>query len=128
VTKLLKQFKLPGVDINALIATQRKDIEALAAANKQAYEGVQSLAKRQTEILRETMEAWQAAAKELAGKSLSESVEIRTELAKSALGKALGNMRELAEMATTSQTQVLDGIKKRAQENLAELKKLLQPE
>ena len=89
---------------------------------------MQSLAKRQTEILRETMEAWQAAAKELAGKSLSESVEIRTELAKRALVKALGNMRELAEMATTSQTQVLDGIKKRAQENLAELKKLLQPE
>jgi phasin family protein len=127
VTKLLKQFKLPGVDINALIATQRKDIEALAAANQQAYEGMQSLAKRQTEILRETMEAWQEAAKELAGKSLSESAEIRTALAKSAFVKALGNMRDLAEMAIKSQAQVLEGLKKRAQENLEELKNLLQP-
>ena len=128
VSKFLKQFKLPGVDINALITTQRKDIEALVAANKQVYEGVQSLAKRQTEILRETLEAWQAAAKELAGKSLSEGIEIRTELAKRAFVKALGNMRELAEMSTKSQTEVLEGIKKRAQENLAELRKLLQSE
>ncbi len=127
VTKLLRQFKLPGVDINALIATQRKDIEALVAANKQAYEGVQSLAKRQTEILRETMEAWQGATKELAGKSLSESAEMRTELAKSAFVKALGNMRDLAEMAIKFQAQVLEGLKKRAQENLEELKNLLQP-
>ena len=106
---------------------QRKDIEALVAANKQAYEGVKSLAKRQTEILEETMEAWQTAAKELAGKSLSESVEIRTELAKKAFTKALGDMRDLAEMATKSQAQVFDAIKTRAQENLEELKKLLQP-
>jgi phasin family protein len=127
IAKLLKQFELPGVDIAALIETQRKDIEALVAANRQAYEGMQSLAKRQTEILKETMEVWQTAAKELTGKSLSESAETRTELAKMALVKALSNMREFAEVATQSQAQVLGVIKKRALENLEDLKKLLQP-
>ena len=33
LTKLAEQFKLPGVDVSALVEWQRKDLEALAEAN-----------------------------------------------------------------------------------------------
>ncbi len=52
---MLKNFKLPGVDVDALVAGQRKNVEALTAANRVAFEGVQAFARRQAEMLQETM-------------------------------------------------------------------------
>jgi hypothetical protein len=51
-TKLMSQFRLPGVDFGALVDRERKNIEALAEANRIAFEGWQSLVRRQAEILR----------------------------------------------------------------------------
>ena len=59
LTQMLKQFKLPGVDVSALVEWQRKDFEALAEANRQAYEGMKALAERRNAILRENLAGWQ---------------------------------------------------------------------
>lgn len=126
ITQMLQQFKVPGVDLSSLIDARRKDIEALAEANRQAYEGMQAIAKRQTEILQQTMSEWQAAAKNMAGKDFTASATQQTEMAKAAFEKALANMREMAELATRSQSQAFDTVNKRFQENLAELRKLMQ--
>ena len=48
---MLAQCKLPSVDIDKLIA----DIEAVAEANRVAVEGIQALARRQVDVLQETM-------------------------------------------------------------------------
>ncbi|MBL8377017.1 MAG: TIGR01841 family phasin [Burkholderiales bacterium] len=125
VASMLKGFKVPGVDIAALIESQKKDVQALVSANKAAYQGMQSLAKRQTEMLQEAAAAWRAAAAELTTKGLAGSMEERTELARKAFSTAVGNMRELAEMATRSQTEVFDLIRRRAEENLAALKSMM---
>ena len=49
-----------------------------------------------------------------------------TELATQAFGRALANMRELAEMASNSQSQTYEILNRRFQENLEELRKLMQ--
>ena len=54
-TKLVSQFRLPGVDFAALVDRERKNIEALAKANRIAFEGWQRLVRRQAEIFQETM-------------------------------------------------------------------------
>ena len=38
-TKLMSQFRLPGVDFAALVDRERRNIEALAEANRIAFEG-----------------------------------------------------------------------------------------
>ena len=48
-----------------MIAAQRKNIEAITAANQVAFEGVQSIAKRQIEIARKATEELSQVAKEL---------------------------------------------------------------
>ena len=40
VAKMIEQFKLPGVDMSAIVQARRKDIEALVEANKAAYESM----------------------------------------------------------------------------------------
>ena len=128
VNELLAQFKVPGVDINALMEARRKDIEALVTANRQAYEGMQLLAHRQAEMLKEAMAEWQAATEDMmSGKSPETGAAKQAELGKQTFEKALANMRELAEMATKSQSEAWEVVTRRFHENLEELKKLMHP-
>ena len=127
VTKILEQFKLPGIDISAILEARRKDVEALTQANQIAYDSMQALARREAEILQQTMTEWQGAMAGMAGKSPAEMAAKGTELATQAFGRALVNMRELAEMASRSQAQTYEVLNKRFQENLEELRKLMQP-
>jgi phasin family protein len=127
ITKILEQFKLPGVDINAIVEARRKDVEALTQANQIAYASMQALAQREAEILQQTMAEWQGAMAGMAGKSPTEMAAKGTELATQAFGRALSNMRELAEMASKSQTQTYEVLNRRFQENLEDLRKLMQP-
>ena len=114
-TTLMKDFKLPGVDLATIMDREKKNIEALAEANRVAFEGWQALVHRQAEILQEsikravgTMQGEDAGAK-------------RMDLASHAFESALSNMRELAEMAAKSQKDAFDVIRKRVEENLAVL-------
>jgi phasin family protein len=128
VNQLLQQFKVPGVDLNAMLEARRKDIEALVTANRQAYEGMQLLVQRQAEMLREAMAEWQAATTQMmSGQNSSAGAAKQAEVGKQALEKALANMRELAEIATKSQTQAWDVVNKRFHENLEELRQSMQP-
>jgi len=126
ITKILEQFRLPGVDINAIVEARRKDVEALTHANQVAYESMQALARREAEILQQTMAEWQGAMAGMAGKTPQEMAARGTELATQAFGRALANMRELAEMASNSQSQTYEILNRRFQENLEELRKLMQ--
>jgi phasin family protein len=127
ISKLMEQFKIPGVDLGAVVEARRKDIEALTQANQQAYQGMQALAQRQAEILKETMSEWQTSMQGMMGKNPGDIVAKQVALATEAFEKALANMRELSEIASRSQIQALETVNKRFQENLQELRKLMQP-
>ena len=125
-TKVVGDYNLPGIDVKAIMDSSRKNVEALASANKEALEGMQAVLTRQGEILRETMDDASAAMKELAGSgSPTEAVSKQGELLKNALEKALANMRELAEMSAKSNTGAFDTIKTRVNESLTEIKGLV---
>ena len=89
-TKLMSQFRLPGVDFAALVDRERKNIEALAEANRIAFEGWQRLVRRQAEMLQETMK------KVVADAGQEDGIKKRADLAQEGFEKALANMRELA--------------------------------
>ena len=128
INQLMAQFKIPGVDVSAILEARRKDIEALVTANRQAYEGMQMLGQRQAEMLREAMTEWQAATMQvMSGQNPNAGAAKQAELGKQALERALANMRELAEIATSSQTQAWNVINKRFHENLEELRRLAMP-
>ena len=110
-TKLMSQFRLPGVDFAALVDRERKNIQALAEANRIAFEGWQRLVRRQAEMLQETMKKVVADAGQVDGMK-------RTDLAKEGFEKALANMRELAEMGSKSQREAFEVVRKRIEQNM----------
>lgn len=125
VKKMIEQFKVPGIDMTAIVDARRKDIEALVAANKAAYESMMALARKQTEMLTQAMQGMQEAAKGAIG-SVGDPAK-QTEAVREAFEKTLTDMRELADMARRSQADALAHITKRGTENLQEIKKLMQP-
>jgi phasin family protein len=122
--KLIEKFKLPGIDIAAIVASQRKDMEALAEANREAYEGIKALAQRRNEILQESLVQWQEAMKGVTG---TDALTKRAEMASKGVQQAAATFRELAEMEAQSRSKVWKVLQDRFQENLVNLQKLLQP-
>ena len=123
-SKILESFKFPGVDMTSLLEARRKDVEALAKANTLAYEGMQALVRKQTEMLNASAQAIQAAASRMSGDNATESMAKRGEFIQQSLQTAFENMRELAEMAQKSQAESLAAISKRAEQTMRELKAL----
>ncbi len=122
-SKLLRDFKMPGVDVEAVVASQRRNLEALTAANQLALEGMQAVARRQSEIFRQMMEeASQAMRDVMAAGSPEDKAAKQTELVKEAFKRAIANMRELADMVSKSQGEAFEVINKRVTDSLDELK------
>ena len=124
IKKLTEKFQLPGVDVAALVDWQRKDLEALVEANRQAYDGVRALIERRNEILKEKLAEWQTAVKDATS---SEAIAKRAEAGKEGVQQVIANIRELAEMEAQSRNNAWKVVQDRMQENLANLQKLLQP-
>jgi phasin family protein len=122
--KLAEKIKLPGIDVAAIVESQRKDMEALAEANKQAYEGIKALAQRRNEILQEALVEWQEAMRDAGGK---DALAKGAERAKRGVQQAIANFKELADMEAKSRSKAWKIVQDRFQENLANLQKLLQP-
>ncbi|HXE23019.1 MAG TPA: TIGR01841 family phasin [Rhodoferax sp.] len=128
VTKMIEQFKLPGVDMAAIVEARRKDIEALVKANKAAYESMQAMAHKQTEMLTQAMQDIQSAVKEAAAtKGVLPDPKKQAEMARNAWKKTLADMKDLAEMARKSQADAMAGLSARATQSLQEIKKMMQP-
>jgi phasin family protein len=123
VTKLMSQFKFPGMSLDAAMAAQRRNIEALTTANQLAMEGMQSVARRQMEIVRQSMEEMASMATALMSPAAPEArLERQAELAKSAFERTLSNLKELGEMVSKSNAEAADVINRRIGEMLDEVK------
>jgi phasin family protein len=123
VSKMMGDMKVPGVDMDALMQSQRKNIEALTAANKLAFEGMQAVATRQTEILRSTMDELSKMTQEMMAAGTPEDrVAKQADLTKAAFEKSLANMKEIAEMIAKSNSEAADVITQRVSATLEEIK------
>ena len=94
------------VDVEALAAAQRRNVEALTVANKAAVDGAKALAAHQTEFVRGAVDQYTAAWSELlAIKDPKAGVAKQAELAVAAYESSVANLRELGEIATKAQTE-----------------------
>jgi phasin family protein len=128
ITKLLGDLKLPGIDMEALLNAQRKNIEALTAANRVALEGIQAIARRQAEITAQALTEVSSMAQQLTlSGNPQEMGNKQAEVVKQTFEKAMANMRELAEMFSKANSEAFEVLNKRFTESLEELKALVMP-
>ncbi len=123
VGKLFAGLTIPGFDVDTMIASQRKNIEALTQANQLAVEGVQAVTRRQVEIARQAFDEASAAMREMVQPSAPEvRVAKNAEIAKQAFEKGVANALELTDLVTKAQSEAFAVITKRVTEGLDELR------
>lgn len=128
VTQYMAGLRLPSVNTEAVVASQRKNLEALANANKLALEGLQAIARRQVEIVNQGVEEFSEAFKELvAAETFEERAGKQAEIAKTAYQTALANLWDLGELITKSNSRTFGVINKRVAESLDEVKEIVAP-
>ena len=123
VTKMMADFRFRPFDVEAVMACQRRNIEALAQANQLTVEAVQAVARRQIEIARQTFEDMSALLRDFAQPvSAEDRIVKNTEYAKQILEKSVSNGREITMLATKAGTEAADVLRKRACEGLDEMR------
>jgi phasin family protein len=124
VTKVMSDFRMPGIDFEAVAASQRKNIEALTQANQLAVEGAQAVVRRQVEIARQAMEEFSTMFRDFVqpNGSPEDRLAKQAEYSKQALEKGLSNARELTELMTKANTEAFNVLNKRVTEGLDEVR------
>jgi phasin family protein len=119
----MADFKLPHVDVDTVVATQRKNFETLIEANRCALEGARAVAQRQAELMREGFEkASEVAAEAMAPSAPEKKIAWSTELAKDAFETGLANYKELFGLATKASEEVFSLMTKRISASFDEFK------
>ena len=109
-------------DFNQFFATQRRNFEALAAANQTFVESAQAISRRQAEVARDTVEQALKASKDMmSGNSPESNLSKQADFTREMFEHNLANMREVVEMVTKSGFEAFDVINQRAAESLDEL-------
>jgi phasin family protein len=121
VTKVMADFRFRPIDVEALMACQGRNIEALSQANQLAVEGVQAVAQRHIEVARQAVEDVSALLRDLAQPASPEDrIAKNTEYAKQMIEKSVSHGREITMLATKAGTEAADVLRKRASEGLDE--------
>ena len=125
MTKFFPAATAPGVDPAALMDAQKKNMDALAAANQKAADGYKSLFESQVKVFETTMAEARKHAESFDATDMSaDAAQKQAEYAKAAFEKALKNMTLLAEEAQKANSDAYQIVSKRVEESVKELQAL----
>ncbi len=120
---LFGNANMPGFDVEAVLAAQKKNVEAVIGANQIVAEGYQAVAKRQAELAQATLKDTQARVTEMmSGASPEERMAKQAELVKFSIEQASQSMYEVSEVLRKSQAEAFALIKRRMDESVEEIK------
>jgi phasin family protein len=123
VSKMFADFRFRPIDVEAVWAAQRRNIEALSQANQLAVEGVHALAKRQIEMTQQTLEDVSSHVREMTQPASAEDrIAKHTEFTKKMIDKGMSHGREVAALAAKAGVEATEVLQKRATEGLDEMK------
>jgi phasin family protein len=128
LTEMFARMKLPFMpDMQALVAAQRRNIEALIAVNKVALEGAQAVARRNLEIMQQTMVELAESTQAMASPEAPQAKAAKqAEMVRKTYETAVTNMKELGEMIQHANAEAVEVLNKRFAEAMDEVKVLAQ--
>lgn len=123
MTKAMKGAAIEGVDVNAMLEIQRKNMEALNKASQAAFEGVQAAAQKQAELFKAAFDQATTAAESL-GKvsSPQDLVTKELDLCKAAFEASLANSKKVTDVVTKANDAAVKVINTRIAEAFDEMK------
>lgn len=113
-------------DVQSLLETQRKNLQAFSEALQVVVESSQTIAQNQAEIISKLVEDNSSLVKELANEGTpEEKIAKHADLIKKNYEKSVANWREISDIASKSGKEASDIINKRVAASLTEIKSSL---
>jgi phasin family protein len=127
-SKMFENMRMPAVpDMDAMLGTYRRNLEALSAANRVALEGAQQVARRNMEIMQQTMGEMTEAMRSLtASESPQDRAGKQADMMKTAYERAVSHMKELADLIQRSNGEALDVLNQRFTEAMDEARTMVE--
>ena len=127
-SKMFENMRMPAVpDMDAMLGAYRRNLEALSAANRVALEGAQQVARRNMEIMQQTMGEMTEAMRSLsATEGPQDRAGKQAEMMKSAYERAVAHMKELADLIQRSNGEAMDVLNQRFAEAMDEARTMVE--
>jgi phasin family protein len=126
MSKMMGEFKMPSMNMEAVMTSHRKNLEACAAVAQAACETMQALARRQGEWMRQCSEECTSMMNAIMAAETPEEKVIRhAEISKAAMDKCMANCREIAETVARTNCQAMEAVSNRMSEGLDEFRDLV---
>jgi phasin family protein len=128
LSKMFGDMKLPAAmpGMEPLMGAYRRNMEALAEANRVALEGAQAVARRNMEIMQKTMAEM---TDQLRNMSATDAPQARAskqaDMLKQAYESAVANLRELGDLVQRSNGEAVEKLNRRFSEAMDEMKQLI---
>jgi phasin family protein len=114
---------LPKVDVEKIVETHRKNIEAMGRSAEIVSTGATSIAAKQRELMEAVFTEISAAAKEFKPVGdRAEAIAKHAEFAKKAFELAVNNTRDIAELANKSATEVSQVFQDRLKDTVEQIR------
>src|SRR3954454_21935606 len=102
-------FKLPGFDVTTVVDIQRRNFEALTAANQTVVQGLQTVVQRQGEIARQSIKQFQDLLSfRPSSASVMETLVKQIDLTKTSYEKNVADVRELGDIVVKAGSEAAD--------------------
>ena len=118
--------KLPGFDVNTVVDIQRRNVEALSAANQTIVQGLQTVVQRQGEIARQSAKQFQDLLS-VKPTSVEETLVKQIDVAKTSYEKTVADARELGDLVVKVGSEAVDILSRRIVASLDEVKAAARP-
>lgn len=127
-TRMFAAMKLPSMpDVETLLGAYRRNLEVFSAANRVALEGAQAVARRNMEIMQQTMAELSENMRAItAADSPQAKAAQQAELLKRAYERAVANTKELSDLIQRANNEALGLLSGRVVEAMDEMKSLMQ--
>jgi phasin family protein len=123
-----KLFQVPGFDVNTVVDIQRRNVEALTAANQTIAQGLQTVVQRQGEIARQSVKQFQDLVSfKPSSTSVTETLVKQIDVTKTSYEKNVTNARELGDLVAKVGSEAADILSRRVVASLDEVKAAARP-
>ena len=126
--EIFEQFKVPGFNFEAFIEARQADIDAMSKATSSAFSGAQSITEKQADLLKSALgeinNAVKARTSNEGDGGLRDMVKRESDIVQSTLSRTLEGMKEMAEAAQKSQTEIYEIALERVRSNTESLRSI----
>lgn len=126
-TRMFSEIRMPAMpEVETLLATYRRNLEALSAANRVALDGAQAVARRHMEIMQQTMSELSDTIRQLGTTDGPQARAAKqADLLKQAYERAVQNSREMSDLIQRTNAEAVQVLNRRFTEAMDEIKTLM---